>query len=188
MSETDENILLEETEETENIQKKTQRGSAPARQKETIPITKKKLVIKTQPKPVSDEEEEVITSKPVSRAGAKPRIVSDDEEEEEIMTPKKAPAKKERTEAQKLAFEKCKQQRELNAKKRADDAKKLMEYEKKALEEKLIAKAVSLKKKQIKKQVVLDEISDDETPIEKVKEMAKKIKPVEKPKSLFTFI
>ena len=63
-----------------------------------------------------------------------------------------------------------------------------MEYEKKALEEKVLAKAVSIKKKQIKKQVVLDEISDDETPIEKIKEIAKKIKPVEKPKPLFNFI
>jgi len=47
---------------------------------------------------------------------------------------------------------------------------------------------VSLKKKQIKKHVILDEISDDDTPIEKVKEMAKKIKPVEKPKPAFNFI
>ena len=157
MSENDENILLEETEKIENIQKKP-----------NIKVSKKKLVIKTQP--------------------AKP--VSEDEEEEEEATPKKAPAKKERTEAQKLAFERCKKQREANAKKRMDDAKKLMEYEKKALEEKLIAKAVSLKKKQIKKQVILDEISDDDTPIEKVKEMAKKIKPVapEKPKLAFNFI
>lgn len=159
MSETDDLEILTKTEETDSIQKKP-----------IIKVTKKKLVIKTQP--------------------AKP--VSDDEEEEEVMTPKpvikKSPAKKERTEAQKLAFERCKKQREENAKKRADDAKKLMEYEKKALEEKLIAKAVSLKKKQIKKQVILDEISDDDTPIEKVKEMAKKIKPVEKPKPAFNFI
>jgi hypothetical protein len=157
MSENDENILLEETEETENIQKKP-----------IIKMSKKKLVVKVPtPKPVSDEEEEEEdTCKPVI----------------------KAQPKKERTEAQKSAFERCKKQREENAKKRADDAKKLMAFEKEALEQKLIAKAVSLKKKQIKKQVILDEISDDETPIEKVKEMAKKIKPVEKPKSLFNFI
>ena len=164
MSETDDLEILTKTEESEDIQKKSK-----------IPVTKKKLVIKTQPaKPVSDdeEEEEEVTPKPVSRAGAKPR-----------------------TEAQKLAFERCKKQREANAKKRAEDAKKLMEYEKKALEEKLIAKAVSLKKKQIKKQVILDEISDDDTPIEKVKEMAKKAglgpratSQPEKPKLAFNFI
>jgi len=157
MAENDDDLLLEDVEETEDVQKKP-----------NIKVSKKKLVIKTQP--------------------AKP--ISDDEEEEEVMTPKKAPAKKERTEAQKLAFEKCKQKRDENAKKRLADAKKLAEYEKKALEEKLISKAISIKKKQIKKQVILDEISDDETPIEKVKEMAKKIKPVapEKPKPSFTFI
>ena len=159
MAENDDDLLLEDVEETEDVQKKP-----------NIKVSKKKLVIKTQPsKPVIEEEEdeEEETPKPVSRAVAKPR-----------------------TEAQKLAFEKCKAKRDENAKKRLADAKKLAEYEKKALEEKLISKAISIKKKQIKKQVILDEISDDETPIEKVKEMAKKIKPVapEKPKPSFTFI
>jgi hypothetical protein len=158
MAENDDDLLLEDVEETENIQKKP-----------NIKVSKKKLVIKTQPaKPVieEEEEEEEMTSKPVSRAGAKPR-----------------------TEAQKLAFEKCKAKRDANAKKRLEDAKKLAEYEKKALEEKVIAKAISIKKKQIKKQVVLDEISDDDTEIETIKEIAKKIKkPVEKPKPAFTFI
>lgn len=152
MTEKDEDLLLEDVEDTEDIQKKA-----------NIKVSKKKLVIKTQPaKPVSDEEEE----KPI------------------------APPRPPRTEAQRLAFERCKAKRDANAKKRAEDAKKLAEYEKKALEEKVLAKAVSIKKKQIKKQVVLDEISDDETPIEKIKEIAKKIKPVipEKPKPLFNFI
>ena len=94
-----------------------------------------------------------------------------------------------------MAFEKCKAKRDENAKKRLADAKKLAEYEKIALEEKLISKAISIKKKQIKKQVILDEISDDETPIEKVKEMAKKAglgpratSQPEKPKLAFNFI
>jgi hypothetical protein len=94
MSENDENVLLEETEETENIQKKSK-----------IPVTKKKLVIKVPTsKPVSEDEEE--------------------EEEETPKKVIKSQPKKERTEAQKLAFERCKKQREENAKKRADDAKK----------------------------------------------------------------
>jgi hypothetical protein len=37
------------------------------------------------------------------------------------------------------------------------------------MEEKIVKKAISIKKKQILKQKVLDEISDDETPIEEVK-------------------
>jgi hypothetical protein len=163
MSDTDENILLEEIEETENIQKKQQKKVT--KPKEAFKEEKPKMVLKKKVIVVEEEEEE---EKPVIKT--KPK----------------------RTEAQRLAFERCKAKREENAKKRADDAKKLLEYEKKALEEKLIAKAVSIKKKQIKKQIVLDEISDDDTPIETIKEMAKKnkaiVKPPEKPKPLFTFI
>ena len=163
MSDTDENILLEEIEETENIQKKQQKKVT--KPKEAFKEEKPKMVLKKKVIVVEEEEEE---EKPVIKT--KPK----------------------RTEAQRLAFERCKAKREENAKKRADDAKKLLEFEKKALEEKLIAKAVSIKKKQIKKQIVLDEISDDDTPIETIKEMAKKnkaiVKPPEKPKPLFTFI
>ena len=59
-----------------------------------------------------------------------------------------------------------------------------------ALEEKIVKKAVSIKKKQIKKQAVLDDISDDETPIEEIKEIVKKprkkkeIEPVPEPPKL----
>jgi len=165
MSDTDENILLEETEETENIQKKP-------KNKVSIP---KKAFEEVKPKVV-----------------LKKKVIIEEEEEEEEEEKPVIKTKPKRTEAQRLAFERCKAKREENAKKRAEDAKKLLEYEKKALEEKLIAKAVSIKKKQIKKQIVLDEISDDDTPIETIKEMAKKNKAVvkapEKPKSLFNFI
>ena len=51
--------------------------------------------------------------------------------------------------------------------------KRLNEY-KTGLEQKVVRKAISIKKKQIKKEAVLEEISDDETPIQKVKEIAKK--------------
>ena len=54
------------------------------------------------------------------------------------------------------------------------------------LEEKVVAKAISIKKKQIKKQSALDEISDDDTPIEVVKAGAKLAKP-SIPKPSFTF-
>ena len=51
--------------------------------------------------------------------------------------------------------------------------KRLNEY-KTGLEQKVVRKAISIKKKQIKKEAVLEEISDDETPIQKIKEIAKK--------------
>lgn len=56
---------------------------------------------------------------------------------------------------------------ELEVKRRVDEYRK-------GLEERIIKKAVSIKKKQIKKQAVLEEISDDDTPMEKIKELANK--------------
>lgn len=85
-------------------------------------------------------------------------------------------AKKPRTAKQLEAFEKAKAIRDANALKRKEEAKRKAEEERKIIEEKLVKKAISIKKKQIKKQAVLEEISDDETPIEKVKEIAEKIK------------
>jgi hypothetical protein len=62
-----------------------------------------------------------------------------------------------------------------NARLREQERKLLLEQQQKELEEKIIKKAVSLKKKQIKKQAVLEDISDDETPIEVIKEIKRKI-------------
>ena len=69
--------------------------------------------------------------------------------------------------------------------------RRLNEY-KLGLEDKVVKKAISIKKKQIKKEQILDEISDDETPMEKIKEIAKKknhpaTQPVE-PKQQFIFV
>ena len=46
--------------------------------------------------------------------------------------------------------------------------------EKVKLEEKIVKKAVAIKKKQIKKQIALDDISDDDTPLEEIKKIVKK--------------
>jgi hypothetical protein len=50
---------------------------------------------------------------------------------------------------------------------------------KRQLEEKVVSKAISIKKKQLKQEIALDEISDDETPIEEIKQkvVAKKQAP-----------
>ena len=50
---------------------------------------------------------------------------------------------------------------------------------KRQLEEKVVSKAISIKKKQLKQEIALDEISDDETPIEEIKQkvIAKKQAP-----------
>ena len=166
MSETDEIDLLEEKEVIEKPIKK-------ALSKNPLPkvVLKKKVIIK-QPTPLESESES-----------------EEEEEEEEEVAPVKV--KKERTQKQKDAFERCILKKKECASKRNEDAKRLAAFDKAALEEKVIKKAISIKKKQIKKQSALDEISDDDTPIEKVKEIAKKVAPVkqiEKPKITFRFV
>jgi len=53
---------------------------------------------------------------------------------------------------------------------------------KKEMEQTIVRKAVAIKKKQIKAQAVLEEISDDETPIEEIRKIiAKPKKPVSQP-------
>ena len=68
--------------------------------------------------------------------------------------------------------------------------KRLNEY-KTGLEQKVVRKAISIQKKQIKKEAVLEEISDDETPIQKIKEIAKKKNhpaPQPEPANKFIFV
>ena len=64
---------------------------------------------------------------------------------------------------------------------------RLSQY-KTGLEAKIVKKAISIKKKQILKEAALDEVSDDDTPIQKIKQIARKIPvppPIEQPKYLY---
>lgn len=65
---------------------------------------------------------------------------------------------------------------------------------KKEIEEKIVKKAVAIKKREIKQKAILEEISDDDTPIEEIKKIASKVQvkkvaePIsepEKPKTIF---
>ena len=93
--------------------------------------------------------------------------------------------KRERTEAQKKAWERCLASRQKNREDRKkiqdEDAKLLAEYKKqlaKKSEAKVVKKAVGIKKKAIMRDEDLDEISEDETPIEVVKQkIAQRRKP-----------
>ena len=72
-----------------------------------------------------------------------------------------------------------------------DEVQRRMNEYKLGLEDKIVKKAISIKKKQIKKEQILDEISDDETPIQKIKEIAKKKNfpaPQPEPKPQFIFV
>jgi len=90
--------------------------------------------------------------------------------------------KKKLTEKQLEALKKGQEKRNENRIKNKLEKEKKEEEERKILEEKLVKKAIAVKKKQIKKQALLDEISDDDTPIQKVKQIAEKIVVPEKPK------
>ena len=122
-----------------------------------------------------------------------------DDEIIEIKRPKKTPLgkpkkveKRERTPAQKAAWEKCLERRAETRASRSEikknDEKLLAEYKeslKKKQVKKVLKKAESIKKKAIMLDEDLDEISDDETPLEvvkaKVKEnRAKRAAPVKK--------
>lgn len=95
---------------------------------------------------------------------------------ETITAPKKRQGNtKPRTEKQMEAFQRAIMVREENRKARDQERKRIEEEQKKILHEKMVKKAISLKKKEIKKQAILDEISDDDTPIEKVKKVAEKV-------------
>ena len=99
-------------------------------------------------------------------------------EEESLTKPKK-----QLTAKQLEALKKGQDKRNENRVKNKLEKEKREAEEKKMIEEKLVKKAIALKKKQIKKQALLDAISDDETPIEKIKQIAEKPKPEpEKPK------
>ena len=88
--------------------------------------------------------------------------------------------KRERSEKQKEITKKMIEAR--NAKIIISKEKQALEdaLKKKELEEKIVKKAIAIKKKEIKRKAVLDEISDDETPIEEIKKVAMKVKPAVK--------
>tara|TARA_R110000868_G_scaffold286457_1_gene546936 strand:+ start:5236 stop:5718 length:483 start_codon:yes stop_codon:yes gene_type:complete len=103
-------------------------------------------------------------------------------EEDEIPTslceppkkPKKIPTEKQ-LEAMRLG--RVKRDEQIKLRKEAVEQEKA--NQKKLLEDKIVKKAISIKKKEIKKSTLLDEISDDDTPIEEIK-TTMKAKPIQK--------
>ena len=77
--------------------------------------------------------------------------------------------KKPRSEKQIIAFQRILDTRNKNRADRKLLKEQEMEKEKQETESKILKKAISIKKKQIKKELVLDDISDDETPFEELK-------------------
>ena len=113
---------------------------------------------------LEDLEDLAILEEPKEQEEAE--IVESDEENVEITKPIKKP----RSAKQIEAFKQILILRDEKRKTRADDKKIKELEEKQILEAKIIKKAITLKKKQIKKQIALDEISDDDEDIEIIKQ------------------
>ena len=100
------------------------------------------------------------------------QVLQEHKEEVEVNDESIVKPKKKLTEKQLEALKKGQQTRDANAKKRREEAERKAEEDRKIMEAKIVKKAISIKKKEIKKQAALDEISDDDTPIQKIKEIS----------------
>ena len=104
---------------------------------------------------------------------------SSDDEPTPQKKSRKPMVKYERTDAQKKAMIKALEVKKANALKRKEERDAVQAELMKETEKKLVDKAIKIKKKHIKKERILDEISDDETiqkpvPKQKVLPVAKK--------------
>jgi len=126
------------------------------------------------------EKIEEIKEKPLQKVkikkGEKP------ETENAVIKPKR-----ERTEKQLEAFAKAREKMVINLKARKEKEEQDAVIKKKEIEEKIVKKAVAIKKREIKQKAILDTISDDDTSMEDIKKIASKIKPLEpeKPKTFW---
>ena len=78
------------------------------------------------------------------------------------------------SEKQKEAFQRCKAKRLENVERRKSALKEFEQQAKTELDSKIVKKAIAVKKKSIIREAQLDEISDDDTPLEEVIQVAKK--------------
>jgi len=103
------------------------------------------------------------------------RTETDNEDDEDDEPQTITRAKKPRTEAQMKAFEKAKEKARINAEARKAEREAKAQEERKEIEEKLVKKAIALKKKQIKQQAILDNIEDDDTPLPEIDKIVKQL-------------
>ena len=106
---------------------------------------------------------------------------SEKEEQQEEVKPDFSLEKKKKplTDKQREALKKGQETRLENARLRKEQADKVADEKKKAFEDKLVKKALSIKKKEIKQKMILEQISDDDEPVE---EVIKTIEKAGKPK------
>lgn len=99
-----------------------------------------------------------------------------------VDVPVLAPKKKiPRTERQVAAFKLAMETKAANAAKRKAEREAAAEAERKVLEDKLIKKAIALKKKQMKARAVIDELPEVDVPVIKPKKVVAEAAPVADP-------
>lgn len=87
------------------------------------------------------------------------------------------PSKKTRSEKQMEVFNKAREKMLTNSKERKEKRALEKEAKQKEIEKRIVEKAIAIKKREIKRNAILEQISDDDSPLEEIKEIAKKIKP-----------
>ena len=119
----------------------------------------------------------------------------EENDESDVEIEIKPKVRKPKTQKQMDAFQLVVEKRKENVKIRQAEKVKEEEEKKKVVEMKIVKKAISIKKKEIKKQMILDEISDDEEDViqkPKIKPKTKQIiyhEPIiEKPKFSLRFV
>lgn len=109
-------------------------------------------------------------------------VLLKDTPEEEPIEKVTAKPKRQQTEKQKEVFEKARLARLANIELKKQQKEQEQLEAKKKKEELIVKKAVAIKKKEIKQRAILEEISDEDTPVEKIRTIAKKIiEPVREP-------
>lgn len=139
--------------------------------------TKKTILGNTEIPPIPPKTEE---KSDTESAGFFDDDVNANENDDEMplqapkLTKQKERVKRPQTEAQKAATAKMKAALAAKNAQRKAEKEALDAQHKRAMEEKVLKKAISIKKKQIKQESALDVISDDETPIEEIIPLVKK--------------
>ena len=147
----------------------------------SIPSRKAKPQKIKEIKQISDDEDELLfdiepPEPPPKRGKGRPRKPVEEVDPDEIPKPKRIQSEK-----QKENFRKALEARKRNLEARqeerriANEEKELQrEEKKKEVERKILKKAVCIKKKEILSQAALDDISDDEIPVEIVEKIIKR--------------
>lgn len=126
-------------------------------------IVKELEILAMLPTPLTEQETENDAHEAIQASK------QEDTETPNTLCEKPPKPKRQATEAQKEAMARGRETIAKNREAKRQEKEALEQQRKKELESKIVQKAISIKKKEMKASLLLDEISDDETPIEEIK-------------------